>query len=81
MTEHLTDPLDVAARNAQLLNESGLAAHRKKCAPKQVRNEDGSWPHPDCTLCGEPIDPLRLEAIGSDICIDCAELQELKLKK
>lgn len=86
--EHLTDPLDVASRNAQLFADSAIEARRRKLArvrnPVKPKNPDGTWPEgawpePDCDDCGEEIDVQRLECTGSNLCIHCATLRERTL--
>jgi RNA polymerase-binding transcription factor DksA len=74
--EHLSDPLDVAARAELTATLAAREDHRRRCKPEQVQNEDGTWPTEDCVDCGEPIGEARL-ALGRVRCIDC----QTKLEK
>lgn len=78
--EKETDPLDVASNRALAETHLRVQAQRAKVAPKQVKNPDGTWPDPDCIECGNPIGLERLEATGSNLCVECARAKELKEK-
>lgn len=51
-----SDPLDEANALAESLNESGIAAARRACAPESHPNFDGLH----CVDCEEDIPPQRL---------------------
>ena len=79
MSELLTDPIDFGTALAEEERRRNELAQREKAAPKQVKVKKGKkwvWPQPDCVECGEPIGEERLEALGTDICIDCATERE-----
>lgn len=78
MIKH-TDPVDLAselemAHTAHSLRQTQLANR-----PEQVKNEDGTWPEPDCVDCGEEIPKARLE-LGKVRCIHCQEFLEKRNK-
>lgn len=77
--EHYADDLDRAARITDLANQEAVAARRRKAAPEQVQNKDGTWPQPDCEDCDDPIPEARL-ALGKVRCIACQSLKEKKEK-
>lgn len=64
------DDLDTASELSQLMNDSAVARIQKLAKPEQVRNPDGSWPHPECDDCGGEIIEGRL-MIGKIRCIAC----------
>lgn len=70
------DELDRAAHLMEIANETAVDDVRRRAAPKQIRNADGTWPDPDCLRCGEPIGSKRLEVTGSNMCVDCANRTE-----
>lgn len=69
------DEIDKANALAQVFTDRSVMAARGKAAPEQVVAADGSWPHPDCIDCGEPIPPLRLQ-LGKIRCVDCQAVLE-----
>lgn len=69
------DILDQAAELSQKMGDMALAAARAKARPEQVARDDGSWPHPDCVDCDEPIPAARL-ALGKIRCIACQTQRE-----
>jgi RNA polymerase-binding transcription factor DksA len=84
-SEHLIDPLDVATRSAQKMNDAAIQHRRSKLVRKRNPVKDkkpdgtwpkGAWPEPDCNECGDPIGIPRLEVTGSDLCVHCATVQE-----
>ena len=80
MNDERADVISVANYVAEIDITSRVEAQRLKVKPKQVRNEDGTWPDPYCVKCGEEIGEGRLNATGSDTCIGCAEFEERKGK-
>lgn len=78
-TKH-SDPADQASDLEADFKNANVRAVQDKVKPKQYKRADGSWPDPDCVDCGAPIGDGRLEATGSDICIDCANRKEKKGK-
>lgn len=64
------DDLDQAAELTQRMNDSAVARVQKLARPEQVRNADGTWPHPDCDDCGGEIIEGRL-LMGKIRCIAC----------
>lgn len=68
------DDLDNAAVLTQQLNDAYVASVRRKAAPEQAQNLDGSWPVTECE-CGEDI-PLGRIALGKIRCIDCQQALE-----
>lgn len=76
-----SDPVDLAAKNEALLRRFNLEAQRHAAKPKQVRNEDGTWPTPECVDCGDEIGEARLAATGSNLCIICATAEERRRKQ
>jgi RNA polymerase-binding transcription factor DksA len=75
---HHPDPVDNATDLAHTARAAGVKKIQDAIKPKQYRLPDGTWPDPDCVDCGNPIGEGRLEATGSDICIECANLNEKK---
>lgn len=75
--EHYADDLDRAARTTNIANQEAIAARRRKAAPEQVMNKDGTWPTTDCEDCGNPIPEGRL-ALGRVRCILCQTAKEKK---
>lgn len=69
------DDLDHAAELTQKMNDSAVARIQKLSKPEQVRNADGSWPHPECEDCGEDIIMARLQ-MGRIRCVHCQALLE-----
>lgn len=78
MNEERADIISVANYVADVDIQNRIEAQRLKVKPKQVKDENGNWPDPDCVKCGGEIGEGRLEATGSDTCIACAELEERK---
>ena len=78
--DRLIDPIDIGSHNAEVARQRAEFEQRAKAAPKQVRNEDGTWPTTECEDCGEPIGDTRL-AMGYVTCIDCARINEHKEKQ
>jgi len=78
-SERLADIVDVGNHNAEVFRMQAEAIQRAKAAPKQVKNQDGSWPTTECIECDEPIGEGRLE-LGYDTCIDCARFNERKMR-
>lgn len=74
------DELDRAAFITEKANEEAVAATRLRAAPEQVQNEDGSWPHTECVLCGEDIEEARL-ALGRTKCFSCQSALEKRSKQ
>lgn len=70
-----SDDLDRAADLTRQLNEAYIDDVRRRCKPEQLANPDGTWPHPDCEECDEPIPPLRL-AMGRIRCVHCQARRE-----
>ena len=64
------DDLDRAADLTRQLNDAYIADVRRRCVPEQTVNSDGTWPHPDCVECEDPIPKLRLE-MGRIRCVAC----------
>lgn len=64
------DDIDRANEVAQKFNDDAVSEAMLKAKPQQVVGADGSWPHPDCVDCGEPIPAPRL-ALGRIRCVDC----------
>lgn len=86
MTEHddldaYTDPLDFASNITLIANSHAVKEHARKAAPKQQKDANGLWETEECVECGEPIGAERLEATGSDLCIECATALEKKGKQ
>lgn len=84
MSDLLKDPIDFGSQLAEGERRYNELEIRRKVAPKQVKVKKGNkwvWPKPDCQDCGDPIGEERLEATGSDICIDCAEARERSQKR
>lgn len=84
-SEHLSDPLDVASRSAQRLNDAAVADRQRRLVrkrnPIKPKNKDGSWPKgawedTTCAECGDEIPLERLEVVGSDLCTYCASVKE-----
>lgn len=78
--ERFADEGDYATWIEQTNNEALLAEARAKAAPKQVANEDGTYPFPECVECGEDIAEGRLK-LGFDTCITCATEAERRRKQ
>lgn len=76
MSELLTNPEDFATKLAEEEREHSAAEVRRKAQPKQVKDADGIWPDPNCVECGGAIGQERLEAIGANTCITCANEKE-----
>lgn len=74
------DPLDQASHLADMANEEAVAETRRRAAPEQVQNPDGSWPSPECCDCGEDIEPARLE-MGKIRCFACQDALEKRNKQ
>jgi RNA polymerase-binding transcription factor DksA len=74
--DKLTDPLDVAAEQEQSFRAESERQIREQVKRLQYKNEDGTWPEPDCEECGYEIGEGRLEATGSKTCIKCATAKE-----
>lgn len=81
MFERFQDVIDQGSHLAETERASLEAAQRRRAAPKQVRNADGTWPITECEECGEEIDTKRLEAVGAVTCISCASRTELEGKQ
>lgn len=77
--ERFSDTLDQAQAINEQHQEASLALFRERSKPEQVRNEDGSWPHPECIDCGVDIPEGRLN-LGKVRCLDCQELLERRSK-
>lgn len=74
------DPLDQAAHLADMANEEAVAETRRRAAPEQVRNADGSWERTECFDCGEDIEPARLD-LGKIRCFACQDALEKRSKQ
>lgn len=74
------DDLDRAAFVTEKANEEAVAETRRRAAPEQVQNADGSWPHTECVLCGEDIEEARL-ALGKVRCFGCQDALEKRNKQ
>lgn len=90
MSENIKDPIDYSSQMSEAARARTVQEVRLKCIPKQekvqVIDEKTKeliwvWPEPDCVECGEPIGEERLEATGTDTCIECATLKEKKEKQ
>lgn len=81
MSELLQNPEDYATKLAEAEREHNMRETQRKVIPKQVKGKGGKWPEPDCIDCGVPIDKKRLEATGSNLCIECATLAEKKQQR
>lgn len=69
------DDLDQAAELTQRMNDSAVARVQKLARPEQVQRPDGTWPHPDCDDCGDPMVEGRL-ALGKIRCVICQSALE-----
>ena len=78
MADNLTDPIDIGTQTGETFRQEAENAVRLKNKPDQVKNEDGTWPYPDCEDCGVDIPKARLEATGSTLCVGCAEVMEFR---
>jgi RNA polymerase-binding transcription factor DksA len=65
-----SDEMDRAAHITDMANEEAVQEQRRKAAPEQVQNEDGSWPTTECLDCDESIEQGRL-AMGKVRCFAC----------
>lgn len=72
--ENLTDPLDVASRVSEQINNEAIEAQRYRCRPEQVQNPDGSWPVTECADCGDDLGHRM--AMGKVRCVPCQEVLE-----
>lgn len=63
------DILDQAANLTQTLTTAYVSNVQDAAKPEQKRNDDGTWPRPDCD-CGEAIPAGRL-ALGKIRCVEC----------
>ena len=70
-----SDPIDQGKHLADLHNANSVAEHRRRAAPQQVQNKDGTWPVTQCDACNEPIERPRIEA-GRIRCYDCQLAKE-----
>lgn len=75
--ERNADFLDQAGEATQMLIEAQEREVRRRNAPEQVQNEDGSWPHECCVLCGDDLPEARL-ALGRVRCVVCQDKLERK---
>lgn len=73
--EKHTDVLDAASELTARMNDSYVELARRKSAPEQVQNPDGTWPVTECEECGVDIPPARL-AMGRVRCVDCQGAKE-----
>jgi RNA polymerase-binding transcription factor DksA len=73
------DDLDEAGKLTQQLNDAYVSNARDAARPQQVQNADGSWPHPNCVECEDPIPQARL-ALGRIRCVCCQEDYERGLR-
>lgn len=64
------DDLDQASELTQQLTDAYVSNARHAARPEQVQLDDGSWPYPVCTECGDEIPPARL-ALGKVRCVSC----------
>lgn len=77
--EHLSDPLDVASRNADLHNQRNVAGVRSAAAPEQVPDEDGNYAITECRDCGDELSAARLKT-GRTRCVPCVDAEERRNK-
>lgn len=68
------DILDQAANLTQTLTTAYVSNVQEAARPEQKRNDDGTWPRPNCE-CGEAIPEGRL-AMGKIRCIECQKDHE-----
>ena len=69
------DDLDAAAELTQQRTDDAILEARRLTLPQQVRNDDGSWPQPDCDDCGNDIPEGRL-LMGKIRCVYCQDRRE-----
>lgn len=69
------DVLDQASNLTEQLTTGYVNHVRNRMRPEQVRNADGTWPHPNCVDCEIDIPPARLE-MGRIRCVNCQEDEE-----
>lgn len=81
MLERIPDVVDQGSHLAETERASLEAAHRRRAAPRQVKNADGTWPITKCEECGDAIGAKRLEAVGAVTCIHCASRMETERKR
>jgi len=71
--ERHADYLDRAADLTQKLTDAYVDNARRRGAPEQVQNPDGSWPVTECE-CGEPLGGRA--ALGRILCLSCQSDKE-----
>lgn len=74
------DDLDRAAQLSYKINEAYIESVRQRNKPEQTKDADGTWPHPDCVECDEPLPPLRLQ-MGRLRCVFCQTRLERERRK
>jgi len=74
--EHLADPIDEASRTEESIKQFAIDKRRHAARPRQVKLASGQWPITECVQCDTEIGIERIEATGTDICIDCARSNE-----
>ena len=73
------DEVDRANDLAERATADSIYQTRRKAAPEQHQNEDGSWPVTECDECGLDIEPGRI-AIGKIRCFTCQSALEAAAK-
>lgn len=74
------DDLDRASWLTQQTTDDAVEEQRRRAAPEQVQNEDGTWPHTECVDCDSEIPEARL-ALGRVRCVVCQEVLERREKQ
>lgn len=74
------DDLDRASWLTQQTTDDAVEEQRRRAAPEQVQNEDGTWPHAECVDCDSEIPEARL-ALGRVRCVVCQEVLERREKQ
>lgn len=77
--EHLSDPLDVASRNADLHNQRNVAGVRSAAAPEQFPDDEGNYAITECRDCGDELSLARLKT-GRTRCVPCVDAEERRNK-
>jgi phage/conjugal plasmid C-4 type zinc finger TraR family protein len=73
--EFTPDVLDRASNLTQETTDNAIAEQRRKAAPQQVQNPDGSWPVTECLDCDLAIPEGRLK-MGRIRCVECQSAVE-----